>query len=231
VSFRYNEDAPWILNDLSLKIQPGEFVAMVGESGCGKSTLMRLMLGFDVPQKGAIFYDSQDLASLDLREVRQQVGVVLQTSALLPAEIYRNIIGATNLTIEDAWEAAKLAGLAEDISEMPMGMHTYVSEGGGGFSGGQRQKLLIARALVRRPRILFFDEATSALDNRSQKVVTESMEKLQATRIVIAHRLSTIVNADRIYYFKEGRVAESGSFDELMKLDGLFATLAKRQMA
>ncbi len=231
VSFRYSEDSPLILNDMSLEIEPGEFVAFVGGSGCGKSTLMRLMLGFEVPEKGSIYYDGQDLASLDLREVRTQIGVVLQNSQLLPADIFRNIVGTSSLTIDDAWEAARLAGFDRDVEDMPMGMHTYVSEGGGGLSGGQRQRLMIARALVRRPRILFFDEATSALDNRSQAQVTESMERLQATRIVIAHRLSTIIHADRICYLEGGRIAEAGSYDELMQLDGLFAQLARRQMA
>jgi ATP-binding cassette subfamily C protein len=231
VTFRYTEDGPLILNDMTLTIKPGEFVAFVGGSGCGKSTLMRLMLGFEVPERGSVYYDGQDLGSLDLREVRTQIGVVLQNSQLLPADIFRNIVGTSSLTIDDAWEAARLAGLDVDIEDMPMGMHTYVSEGGGGLSGGQRQRLMIARALVRRPRILFFDEATSALDNRSQAQVTESMERLQATRIVIAHRLSTIINADRICYLEAGKVAEVGSYEELMELDGLFAQLARRQMA
>jgi ATP-binding cassette subfamily C protein len=231
VSFRYLEDGPWIIDDMTLKLAPGEYVAFVGSSGCGKSTLMRLMLGFETPDRGSVYYDGQDLASLDLREVRQQLGVVLQSSSLLPADIYRNIIGTADLTLEDAWEAAKQAGIAEDISELPMGMHTYVAEGGGGFSGGQQQRLLIARAIVRKPRIIFLDEATSALDNRSQGVVTESMDRLQATRIVIAHRLSTIINADRICYLDAGKIIEMGSFDELMKLEGRFYELAKRQMA
>ena len=232
IHFRYSEEAPWVLNDLTVKIEPGEFVAFVGSSGCGKSTLMRMLLGFETPERGALFLDGQDLASLDLREVRQQIGVVLQDSKLLPVDIFRNIVGvATDLGVDDAWEAARLSGLEEDVRALPMGMHTYVSEGGGGFSGGQQQKLLIARALVRRPRILIFDEATSALDNRSQATVMESVEKLQATRIVIAHRLSTIINADRICYLDAGKIVEMGSYDELMKLDGKFSALARRQMA
>jgi NHLM bacteriocin system ABC transporter ATP-binding protein len=231
VSFRYTEDGPLIVNDVSLSIKPGEFVAFVGSSGCGKSTLMRLMLGFEEPSGGQIRYDAQDLATMDVRMVRQQMGVVLQQSRVMPTEMYRNIIGTSSLTIEDAWDAAERAGLAEDIRNMPMGMHTYVSEGGGTLSGGQRQRLMIARAIVHRPKILFLDEATSALDNKTQAIVTQSMAKMDATRIVIAHRLSTIQDADKICYFDKGKVVEMGTYDELMKKDGHFAELAKRQMA
>jgi NHLM bacteriocin system ABC transporter ATP-binding protein len=231
VSFRYDSDGPWIIRDVSLTINPGEFVAFVGSSGGGKSTLMRLMLGFETPTTGTVLYDGQDLNALDLRMVRQQLGVVLQASRVMPTEIFRNIVGVSSRTLEDAWEAAEKAGLAEDIRAMPMGMHTYVSEGGGTLSGGQRQRLMIARAIVNKPKILFLDEATSALDNRAQAIVTESMDKMDSTRIVIAHRLSTIVNADRIYYLHGGQIAEQGTYQELMEKDGLFAQLAKRQMA
>jgi ATP-binding cassette subfamily C protein len=229
--FRYGADAPYVLRDVSLTIEPGEFVALVGGSGSGKSTLMKVMLGFERPDKGGVYYDGQDLSTLDVRLVRQQLGVVLQESRLLPADIYRNIVGSSARTVAEAWEAARQAGLDEDIRRMPMGMHTYVSEGGGGFSGGQKQRLMIARALVHRPKILFLDEATSALDNRSQAIVTESMDRIQATRVVIAHRLSTIINADRICYLENGTIAEMGSYDELMVLDGAFARLARRQLS
>ncbi|HYM24616.1 MAG TPA: NHLP bacteriocin export ABC transporter permease/ATPase subunit [Vicinamibacterales bacterium] len=229
--FRYDPDGPYIVKDISLKIEPGEFVAFVGESGCGKSTLMRLMLGFEQPSSGTIYFDGQELGSLDLRLVRQQMGVVMQQSRVMPCEIYRNIIGASTRSLEEAWEAAEKSGLADDVRAMPMGMHTYVSEGGGTLSGGQRQRLMIARAIVNKPKIIFLDEATSALDNRTQAIVTESMDKMSATRIVIAHRLSTIQNAHRICYCKAGQIVEMGSFDELMAKNGLFAELAKRQMA
>jgi ATP-binding cassette subfamily C protein len=219
------------LKDLSLRIRPGEYVALVGGSGSGKSTLLRLLLGFEKPESGSVFYDGHDLTSLDIREVRQQLGVVLQSSKLMPTDIYRNIIGSRNLTVNDAWEAARMAGLDRDIKNMPMGMHTVVSEGGGTFSGGQRQRLMIARALVNKPRIIFFDEATSALDNETQRVVTQSMDSMQATRIVIAHRLSTIINADRIFVLHLGELVQSGSYAELMSEGGLFAELAKRQLA
>jgi ABC-type bacteriocin/lantibiotic exporter with double-glycine peptidase domain len=230
VSFRYTEDGPLIVNDISLTIKPGEFVAFVGSSGCGKSTLMRLMLGFEEPTGGQIRYDGQDLATMDVRMVRQQMGVVLQQSRVMPTEMYRNIIGTSSLTIEDAWDAAERAGLAEDIRNMPMGMHTYVSEGGGTLSGGQRQRLMIARAIVNKPKIIFLDEATSALDNRTQQIVSESMDRMEATRIVIAHRLSTIINADKICYLEAGQIIEQGTYQELMEKDGAFAALAKRQM-
>lgn len=230
VHFRYAEDSPWILKDVSLKIRAGEFFAFVGGSGCGKSTLMRLLLGFEKPAKGSILYDGQDLSTLDVRLVRQQLGVVLQDSRVLPLDIFHNIVGTTSRTLDDAWQAAESASLADDIREMPMAMHTYVSEGGGGLSGGQKQRLLIARAIVNRPKILFLDEATSALDNKAQAVVTESLDRLHSTRIVIAHRLSTIVNADKICFLEGGAVAEMGSYKELMEKDGLFAALAKRQI-
>jgi ATP-binding cassette subfamily C protein len=231
VHFRYAPDGQWILRDVTLTIEPGEFIALVGGSGSGKSTLMRIMLGFEKPEKGSIYYDGQELDSLDVREVRRQLGVVLQDSRLLPTEIYRNIIGnSATLSLDDAWEAARLAGIDEDIHEMPMGMHTYVSEGGGGFSGGQKQRLLIARALVRKPRIVFMDEATSALDNRTQAVVTESLDRMQATRVVIAHRLSTVINADRIYVLKDGQIVESGDYQSLMRQGGVFSALARRQL-
>ena len=229
--FRYDPDGPYIVKDISLKIEPGEFVAFVGESGCGKSTLMRLMLGFEQPTSGSIYFDGQELGGLDLRLVRQQMGVVMQQSRVMPCEIYRNIIGATTKSLEEAWEAAEKAGLADDVRAMPMGMHTYVSEGGGTLSGGQRQRLMIARAIVNKPKIIFLDEATSALDNRTQAIVTESMNRMSATRIVIAHRLSTIQDANRICYCKNGQIVEMGSYAELMAKNGLFAELAKRQMA
>ncbi|MCP4624471.1 MAG: ATP-binding cassette domain-containing protein, partial [bacterium] len=229
--FRYDPNGTLIIKDVSFKIRPGEFVAFVGGSGSGKSTLMRLLLGFEIPEAGTVYYDAQDLTGLDLREVRQQIGVVLQQSQVLPTTIFNNIVGASSLTMDDAWEAAEMSGLAQDIKEMPMGMHTVISEGGGGFSGGQRQRLMIARAIINRPRTLFLDEATSALDNRTQARVTESLDRLQATRIVIAHRLSTIINADRIYVLDQGEIKESGAYRELMEKDGLFAELAKRQIA
>jgi len=231
LTFRYAKDGPPILRDVSLHIRPGEFVALVGGSGSGKSTLLRLLLGFEKPEAGAILYDNQDLNSLDLREVRQQVGVVLQSSKLMPTDIYRNIIGSHQLSLNDAWEAARMSGLDRDIKNMPMGMNTVVSEGGGTFSGGQRQRLMVARALVNKPRIIFFDEATSALDNETQRTVTDSLDAMQSTRIVIAHRLSTIINADKIYVLINGEMVQSGTYAELINQPGPFADLAKRQLA
>lgn len=231
LSFRYTSDGPLILNDVSLRVRAGEFVALVGSSGSGKSTLFRLLLGFEKYESGGIYFDGQDLAGLDVRELRRQMGVVLQNGQLLAGDIFTNIVGSSRLTIDDAWEAARMAGLENDIQNMPMGMHTVLSHGGGGLSGGQRQRLLIARALVMNPRILFFDEATSALDNRTQTVVNRSLEGLRTTRVVIAHRLSTIVKADSIYVLEQGRIVQHGTYDELMAQPGLFADLAKRQLA
>jgi ATP-binding cassette subfamily C protein len=231
VAFRYTPDGPLILDDVSLHIKPREFVAFVGASGAGKSTLFRLLLGFEKLASGSIYYDGQDLDTLDTQAVRQQTGTVLQHGQLMPGNIFANIVGSSPLTLDEAWEAARMAGLEEDIKRMPMGMHTIISEGAGTFSGGQKQRLLIARAIVNKPRIIFFDEATSALDNRTQAVVSESLERLQATRIVIAHRLSTIVNADRIYVFENGKIVQQGNYQALIDQPGPFAELAKRQLA
>jgi NHLM bacteriocin system ABC transporter ATP-binding protein len=231
VTFRYSCDGPPVMRGLSLHIRPGEFVAIVGPSGSGKSTILRLLLGFETPESGAIYYDGQDLAGVDIQTVRRQLGVVLQNGRLLAGDIFSNIVGSAPLSISDAWTAARMAGFAEDVEGMPMGMHTVVSESGGTLSGGQRQRLMIARALVRRPRLLFFDEATSALDNRTQAIVSASLEKLHATRIVVAHRLSTIVNADRICVLARGQIVQSGRYDEMMAQPGFFAELAKRQLA
>lgn len=230
VVFRYREEEPPVLKDVSLQVRPGEFVALVGPSGCGKSTLMRLLLGFERPLAGAVYYDGQDLLNLDVECVRRQIGVVLQNGQLITGNLLSNIIGSLPLSVEDAWEAARLVGLSDDIAEMPMGMYTLVSDGSSTLSGGQRQRLLIARAIVSKPRILLFDEATSALDNRSQALISASLEQLQATRIVVAHRLSTIINADRIFVMNEGQIVQSGTYAELSKRRGLFSDLVRRQM-
>ncbi|WP_242065125.1 NHLP family bacteriocin export ABC transporter peptidase/permease/ATPase subunit [Nostoc sp. FACHB-133] len=229
ISFRYGNDSPLVLDNVSIQAEAGEFVAIVGSSGSGKSTLLRLLLGFESPKSGKVYYDGQDLASVDIHAVRRQLGVVLQNSRLMSASIFNNITSGTTLTIDQAWEASRMAGLADDIAAMPMGMHTVVSEGGSNLSGGQRQRLLIARALALKPKILLFDEATSALDNTTQAIVSQSLDKLQVTRIIIAHRLSTIRNAHRIYVLKAGRVVQQGTFQELATTEGLFAQLIARQ--
>jgi len=231
VSFRYSKEGPLILDDVSLIAEPGEFIAIVGSSGSGKSTLLRLLLGFDFPASGSIFYDGKDISNVDVLELRRQMGVVLQDGQILQSSILENITGSTGLSMKEAWEAAEMAGCKKDIEEMPMRMHTYVTAGGGTLSGGQRQRILIARAIIRKPRIILFDEATSALDNVTQAIVSRSLEALRATRVVIAHRLSTIINADRIYVLEKGCIIESGTYEELMKSDGLFAKLAQRQIA
>ncbi|MBP5972228.1 NHLP bacteriocin export ABC transporter permease/ATPase subunit [Brasilonema sp. CT11] len=230
VIFRYRDDGPLTLDDVTIRAEAGEFIAIVGPSGSGKSTLFRLLLGFDFPESGTIYYDGQDLAGLDVNAVRRQLGVVMQNSRMMSGSFFENIASGALITMDEAWEAAFASGLADDIQAMPMGMHTVVSEGGTNLSGGQRQRLLIARALVLKPRILLFDEATSALDNKTQAIVSQSLERLQVTRIAIAHRLSTIRHANRIYVLQDGRVVQQGNFEQLANQQGLFAQLMARQM-
>ena len=230
IFFRYEKDSPYILKDLSLKIKAGEYIAVVGRTGCGKSTLIRLLLGFEKPEKGAIYYDGKDLARIDPKSLRKKMGVVTQNGKLFKDDIFSNIvISAPQLTLKDAWEAAETAGIADDIREMPMGMQTMISEGQGGISGGQKQRLMIARAVAPKPNILIFDEATSALDNKTQKRVSDALDALECTRIVVAHRLSTIRNCDRILVLDNGSIIEDGTYDELIELGGFFAQLVERQ--
>ena len=230
VTFRYSPDMPVVLDDVSLHVEPGEFIAIVGQSGSGKSTLLRLLLGFERPLSGVVQYDGKDLREFDVTAVRRQIGVVLQSSRLMPGDLFGNITGSLPLTLDDVWRAARMAGIEEEIRAMPMGIHTIIPPGGGGLSGGQQQRLLIARAIASRPRILLFDEATSTLDNRTQAIVGESLEALQATRVVIAHRLSTIVRADRIYVMENGRFVQTGSYQDLVGRPGPFRDLATRQL-
>ncbi|MGX9888142.1 NHLP bacteriocin export ABC transporter permease/ATPase subunit [Streptomyces sp. NPDC002276] len=230
LSFRYADDGPLVLDDVSFQVRAGEFVAIVGPSGCGKSTLLRLLIGFDKPVSGSVLYDGQDLGALDQSAVRRQCGVVLQHAQPFTGSILDVICGTEPFTPEEAMAAAEMAGLAEDIRRMPMGLHTIVA-GSGAVSGGQRQRLMIAQALIRRPRILFFDEATSALDNETQRTVIESTKALDATRIVIAHRLSTVLDADRVVVMEDGKVAQQGPPAQLLAdTGGRLHELVRRQM-
>lgn len=230
ISFRYAEGLPLVIDDLSLKIKPGEYVAIVGKTGCGKSTLMRLLLGFEKPEKGSVRFDGKDINSLDLPSLRKKIGTVMQDAGLFQGDIFSNIvITAPQLTLDDAWDAAEKAGIADDIRSMPMGMNTIIAEGQGGISGGQRQRLMIARAIAPKPKLLMFDEATSALDNKTQKQVSEALDAMGCTRIVIAHRLSTIKHCDRILVIDEGHIIEDGTYDELIEKKGYFAELVERQ--
>ena len=230
VSFRYSAGQPYILDDLSLRIRPGEYVAIVGRTGCGKSTIVRLLLGFEKPETGAVYYDGKDVNSLDLSSLRKKIGTVMQDAGLMQGDIYSNIvITAPELTLREAWKAAETAGIADDIRAMPMRMNTVISEGQGGISGGQRQRIMIARAIAPKPKLLIFDEATSALDNRTQRQVSEALDAMGCTRIVIAHRLSTIRHCDRILMLEGGKIIEDGTYEELIALGGHFAELVRRQ--
>ncbi|MBQ0064204.1 MAG: ATP-binding cassette domain-containing protein [Firmicutes bacterium] len=230
VSFRYNPDMPYVLKDLNLKIKSGEYVAICGTTGCGKSTLLRLMLGFETPEKGAVYYDNRNINRLNLKTLRKHIGCVMQNGELFQGDLFSNItISHPQLTLDDAWNAAAIAHIDEDIERMPMGMNTLIAEGAKGISGGQKQRLLIARAVVGKPKILMFDEATSALDNITQKQVSQSLDALRCTRIVIAHRLSTIRHCDRIIVIDDGRIVEDGTYEQLIQNHGLFAELVERQ--
>ena len=230
VTFSYDPDSKPIFEDFCLTIPARQYVAIVGKSGCGKSTLVRLLLGFEKPSRGVINYDRKDLQQLDMRSVRRQIGTVMQDGRLFSGSIFDNIvISAPTLKLEEAWEAAEIAGIADDIRDMPMGMHTVLQDGGGTISGGQRQRLMIARAIAPKPRILIFDEATSALDNITQRKVSEALDKMKCTRIVIAHRLSTIRHCDRILVIDGGKIAEDGTYEELIAKNGIFAELVERQ--
>lgn len=231
VSFRYRDSQPFVIKQLSLSVRPGEYIGIVGKSGCGKSTLMRLLLGFEKPQRGAVCYDSIDLNSLEPRSLRRQIGCVLQDEGLFTDSIRANItLTDPFATEEEVWEAARLAGIDEDIKAMPMGMKTLVFDSSGTISGGQKQRILIARALIGKPNILFFDEATSALDNNTQKIITDTLASLHCTRVVIAHRLSTVKQCDRIVMMEGGQIIEEGTYDELMERKGRFAEMVERQL-
>lgn len=231
ISFSYHPDQPLILRDLSLAVRPGEFVAIVGSSGSGKSTLLRLLLGFEQPAQGRVSFDGIDLDTLNLRRMRQQIGVVLQNGKLQPGSIFDNIAANRPLTLDEAWRAAGIANISDDIRAMPMGMHTLVSENSSTFSGGQKQRMMIARAVAGQPRLLLFDEATSALDHPSQALITQALSLMPVTRVVVAHRLSTIRDADRIIVMDAGRIVEEGSFQSLIAKGEHFARLAERQIA
>ena len=230
VSFKYEEHSPEILKGMSFRIKSGQYVAIVGRTGCGKTTLMRLLLGFEMPDKGTIYYGGKDITHLDLKSLRKNIGVVSQDDKLFAGDIYSNIvICAPQLGVDSAWRAAEIAGIADDIRKMPLGMNTYITEGSGGISGGQKQRIMIARAVAPGPKILIFDEATSALDNMTQKKVSQALDSLNCTRIVIAHRLSTIKNCDRILVMDDGRIVEDGTYDELVAKKGLFVSLIEHQ--
>ena len=230
VTFRYEKEGRKIIDDLSLKIPARQYVAIVGKTGCGKSTLLRLLLGFEKPESGAIFYDRKDIQTLDLGSLRKLIGTVLQEGELFSGSIFENItISAPNLTLQEAWDAAEIAGIADDIRAMPMGMSTVLQEGGGGISGGQKQRIMIARAVAPKPKLLLLDEATSALDNITQKQVSDALDRMRCTRIVIAHRLSTIRHCDRILVMDGGKIVEDGKYEQLIEKGGVFAELVERQ--
>ena len=230
VSFKYSDKGPYILEDINLHVKNGEYLGIVGKTGCGKSTIVRLLLGFEKVTLGKVLFDGKNIQDIDLQSLRRKIGSVTQNGGIFHADILSNIlITSPDLGEKEAWEAAEIAGIAEDIRHMPMGMSTVISEGQGGISGGQKQRIMIARAIVNKPKVLIFDEATSALDNRTQNNISEAINKLNCTRIVIAHRLSTIKNCDRIIYIENGKIEEEGNYQELIDKRGKFFELVERQ--
>lgn len=227
--FRYDKNGMTVLRDVSLHAGPGQFIGIVGPSGCGKSTLVRLLLGFETPEKGTISYDGIDMTTLDLREVRRKIGTVLQNGAVFSGSIHENIACGGSYTPAQVQHALELSGFSEDLKNLPMGLHTFLQSGGGTFSGGQAQRLLIARALITDPKVMIFDEATSALDTKTQDFITVNLDKLNVTRIVIAHRLTTVKNADLIYVMEKGSIVQKGTFAELSQQEGLFQQMLRRQ--
>jgi ATP-binding cassette subfamily C protein len=230
LNFKYKDSDNLILKDISLSIKEGQFVAIVGGSGSGKSTLLRLLLGFEDYDQGMILYNGLDMKTLDIRTIRDQVGVVLQDGKIMEGSVLYNIVGTSDYTEEEAWEAARIAGCEKDIENLENKMDTILAAGGGILSGGQKQRIVIARALIKKPNLILFDEATSALDNSTQKTVTESLSKLKATKIVIAHRLSTIKDADVIFVLEKGKILEQGNYDKLIKNKSFFYDLVKTQI-
>jgi ATP-binding cassette subfamily C protein len=229
VTFSYEEEGASILNDVSIRLSPREMIGIVGPSGSGKSTLIRMILGFETPRSGAVYFNGKDLSHLNLSEVRKQMGVVLQGGGIIAGTLYQNIVAGGQYTEEEIDRAITLASFKNDLENFPMGLHTVVPMNGETLSGGQKQRLLITRALLPNPKILLLDEATSALDNNSQEEITQNIDQLDISRIVIAHRLSTIKNADRIYVLEKGEVTQTGSFESLSNEPGLFAEMLKRQ--
>ena len=230
VTFSYSKEAPPLLQDISIVAEPGEFIALVGPTGSGKSTVMRLLLGFEKPEQGAVYYGGKDLTQINAQQVRRQMGVVLQTSQILEGSIKENVARARFVTENEILKALDRANFTEDLRQLGMGIETILSNFGAGISGGQKQRILIASAIIGTPRILLMDEATNALDSISQAKITQTLDQLNITRIVVAHRLSTVVHADRIYVMDKGCIVQQGTYQSLLEdKAGLFADLAKRQ--
>ena len=231
VAFGYDPRRP-ILKDISFTVGPGSTMAIVGASGAGKSTISRLLFRFYDVNSGRILIDGQDIRGVTQKSLRAAIGIVPQDTVLFNDTVEYNIdYGKPGSSRPEIETAAGLAHIHDFVASLPDGYHTKVGERGLKLSGGEKQRVAIARTLVKNPPILLFDEATSALDNQTQAIVSRSLEALDATRIVIAHRLSTIVKADRIFVLEAGRVVQSGTYEELIVQEGLFAKLAQRQLA
>ena len=233
IHFAYPGDPRGCLDGVTVSVQPGEKVAIVGESGCGKSTLLKILMGMEKPDEGNVFYDGESINGLNLKSLRRCIGSVFQFSRLFPGTIYDNVCLGNGSGQDDAnvWAALDFVGYGDSVRKLPLQLQTEISEtNSSGFSGGQRQMILLARAVLDRPSVLILDEATSALDNISQEYVLSNIKSLRATVIMVAHRLSTVAGFDRIIVLKNGKIAEEGSYAELMRRGGVFTTLVRKQL-
>ena len=225
LTYAFPDSQSLLFDQLSLSIPAGKYTAITGPSGCGKSTLMRFILGFLKPTSGEILVDGESLENLSIRSYRKQIGVVMQSASFNPGSIYDIICGGLHRSENEVWEALRKAAVDDEVRQLPMGLETLLTDSGSSLSGGQMQRIAIARALMNNPSVLILDEATSALDNISQKIISDMIDQMSITRIAIAHRLSTIRHADQIIVLQKGKPVEIGTWEEHIEAGGYLSKI------